>query len=190
MTDENEHSVAATLGARIKALRKQSNLTLEQLGERCGVSRAMLSSIERGEKMPTLPVVLRVASGFGISVSDLLGVQATDTQVAVVRSSEQLAYRDPETGFERFVVSPPHVRSDIEIVMHRLPPRQSTCVLPPYKTPAEKYVMVFEGTLTVYLEERVIQLGVGDSMYFELKAPYRFANEGELPCAYYLVIAR
>ncbi len=190
MTDEIENSVAATLGSRIKALRKQSGLTLEQLGERCGVSRAMISSIERGEKMPTLPVVLRIASGFGIPVSDLLGVRATDTQVAVVRSSERLAYRDPETGFERFVVSPPHVRSDIEIVMHRLPPHQTTCVLPPYKTPAEKYVMVFEGTLTVYLEEKVIQLGVGDSMHFELKAPYRFANEGDLPCAYYLVITR
>ncbi len=166
------------------------NLTLEQLGERSGVSRAMLSSIERGDKMPTLPVVLRIASGLGIPLSDLLGMPVADTQVAVVRASERLAYRDPETGFERFVVSPPHVRHDIEIVMHRLPAHQSTCVLPPYKAPAEKYVMVFEGALTVYLEDRTIELGVGDSMYFELKSSYRFANEGDQPCAYYLVITR
>lgn len=190
MTEQFEYSVATTLGTRIKTLRRQMNLTLEQISTRCAVSRAMLSSVERGDKMPTLPVVLRIASGFGLSVSDLLGVEASDTQISVLRSSERLAYRDPETGFERFVLSPPHIRNGIEIVMHRLPPRQSTCVLPPYKAPAEKCVMVFEGSLTVYLEDKVIQLEVNDSMYFELKVPYRFANESDLPCAYYLVITR
>lgn len=187
-TDED---ISAALGARIKTLRMEAKLTLEDLSHRSGVSRAMLSKVERGEKSPTLPIIVRIAAGFGRSLSELLGAQPDLADVAVIRASERLSYRDPETGFERWVLSPAHLDNGVEFVLHRIPPGRSTGVLPPYSAPTEKYIAVSEGNLTVYVDERPYVLKAGDSMYFEVKSPYRFVNnDGHLACTYYMTIVR
>lgn len=189
--DSSDEEISAALGARIKDWRMKASLTLEELSQRCGVSRAMLSKVERGEKSPTLPIVIRIASGFGRSLSELLGAELDQADVAVIRASERLSYRDPETGFERWVLSPAHLDNGVEVVLHRIPPGRSTGVLPPYAVPTEKYIAVSEGNLTVYVGERPYVLKAGDSMYFEVKSPYRFDNhDGHLPCSYYMMIVR
>lgn len=79
----------------------------------------------------------------------------------------------------------------MEVVSLRLPPSRSTCLLAPYKVPAEKYLVVQEGQLTVYFNDKPHVLQAGDSMHFEVKHPYKFANEhGRLGCAFYMVILR
>lgn len=187
----DDDAVSQALGQRIRALRLQQGLTLEQLAQRSGVSRAMLSTVERGEKSPTLPIVVRIATGLGVTMTRLLGAEPDMSDVAVIRASERLTFRDPVTGFERAVLSPTHLDNGVEFVEHRLPPGRSTGVLPPYSVPTEKYLVVVEGQLTVYVDDRPHVLRAGDSMYFEVKAPYRFANEdGRLACAYLMVIVR
>jgi transcriptional regulator with XRE-family HTH domain len=186
-----DESIVAALGDRIKALRAGAGLTLEQLATRSGVSRAMLSKVERGEKSPTLSILVRIAGGFKISLSALLGAEPDASDVAVIRAAERLAFKDPETGFERSVLSPAHLDNGVEVVLHRIPPGRSSGVLPPYAVPTEKYLVVHEGQLTVYVDDRPQVLKAGDSMYFEVKAPYRFVNDdGHVACAYYMVIVR
>jgi transcriptional regulator with XRE-family HTH domain len=187
----SDEAISAALGQRIKALRARSGLTLEQLSQQSGVSRAMLSTIERGEKSPTLPIMVRIAGGFGISLSSLLGAEPDQSSVAVIRASQRLAFRDPETGFERWVLSPAHIDNGLEFVLHRMPPGRSTGVLPAYPSPTEKYLTVTAGTLTVVVGDQPHVLNTGDAMYFEVKAPYRFVNEDtRTACTYYMVIAR
>lgn len=189
--EHSDDDVSAALGHRIKTLRAQAQLSLEDLSRKSGVSRAMLSKVERGEKSPTLPIIVRIAQGFGLSLSALLGAEPDEAEVAVIRASERLSYRDPETGFERWVLSPAHLDNGVEVVLHRLPPGRTTGVLPPYSVPTEKYIAVSEGQLTVYVNKKPHVLKAGDSMYFEVKSPYRFANDdGHLACTYYMTIVR
>ena len=56
----------------LKDLRNNSKLSQAELAERSGISQGYLSSLERGEKQPTLPVLKRLAEAFGISVSALI----------------------------------------------------------------------------------------------------------------------
>lgn len=187
----SDDSINAALAQRIRSLRADAGLTLAELAERSGVSRAMLSKVERGEKSPTLPIIVRIASGFGLSLSALLGAEPDMADVAVIRASERLSFRDPESGFERWVLSPAHLDNGVEFVLHRLPPGRSTGVLPPYSVPTEKYLAVAEGQLTVYVNSKPQVLKAGDSMYFEVKSPYRFSNDdGHLACSYYMLIVR
>ena len=58
-------------GARIAELRKQLNISQEELAERCGVHRTYIGSIERGEKSPTLNTLEKFAKGLGVSLVDL-----------------------------------------------------------------------------------------------------------------------
>lgn len=187
--DESDQAVAA-LAARIKQLRSQTNMTLEQLATRSGVSRAMLSKVERGEKSPTLGVIIRIAGGFNMSLSSFLGAQPDPSDVAVIRAAKRLSFKDPETGFERAVLSPAHLDNGVEVVLHRIPPGQTSGVLPAYSAPTEKYLVVHEGQLTAYVDGKPHVLQTGDSMYFEVKGPYSFLNEGKVSCAYYMVIVR
>lgn len=151
----------------------------------------MLSKVERGEKSPTLPVIVRIAGGLGIPLSALLGAELDLADVAVIRASERLAFRDPDTGFERWVLSPTHLDNGVEFVLHSIPPGQSTGVLPPYAVPTEKYIAVSAGQLTVYIDQERHVLEAGDSMYFEVKSPYRFVNDDtHVACVYYMTIVR
>ena len=187
----SDEAISAELGLRIKTLRTDAHLTLEDMSQRSSVSRAMLSKVERGEKSPTLPVIVRIAGGLGLPLSALLGAEPDLADVAVIRASERLAFRDPETGFERWVLSPAHLDNGVEFVLHRIPPGRSTGVLPPYAVPTEKYLAVSAGQLTVYVDNKPHVLKAGDSMYFEVKSPYRFVNDdGHVACVYYMTIVR
>lgn len=187
----SDEAISAALSLRIKTLRTERKLTLEELSQRSSVSRAMLSTVERGEKSPTLPIIVRIASGLGLSLSALLGAEQDQADVAVIRAAERLFFRDPETGFERWVLSPAHLDNDVEFVLHRIPPGRSTGLLPPYLVPTEKYIAVSEGQLTVYVNNKPHFLKAGDSMYFEVKSPYRFVNDDDrLACSYYMSIVR
>src|SRR5918998_4478443 len=88
------------LGARVKELRRRRGLTLEDLAERAGVSRAMISKVERGEKNPTLVVAAKVAEGLGVTIAELLGVKER-REVVVISREGGVTMRDPGRGVER-----------------------------------------------------------------------------------------
>ncbi|CAA9452388.1 MAG: Transcriptional regulator, Xre-family with cupin domain, partial [uncultured Rubrobacteraceae bacterium] len=66
-------------------MRRERGLTLEELAGRSGVSRAMISKLERGEKNPTLVVAAKVAEGLGITLSQLMGIEERREVVVVPR---------------------------------------------------------------------------------------------------------
>ena len=191
MTVRNDDSLAvAVIGARVRQLRKSAGLTLEQLANRSGVSRAMLSHVERNEKSPTLPVVVKIARGLDVSLSKLMGAQDDQGAVSILRRADRLTYKDPKTGFERQILSPQHQGDGVEVLLHRIPPGQSSGSLSVYSSPTHKYLVIQEGQLTVVLEDGSHLLQAGDSMCFDVTAPYRFINEGATLCSYLMVIVR
>ena len=56
------------IGPKVRALRKAKKLGLVQLGEHSGLSPGLLSKIERGQLVPTLPTLLRIALVFGVGL--------------------------------------------------------------------------------------------------------------------------
>src|SRR5215211_3816408 len=100
------------LGGRVKELRRRRRLTLEELA---GVSRAMISKLERGEKNPTLVVAAKLAEGLGVTLSQLAGMEER-REVVVVPKERRMVMRDPETGFERQLLSPTSVGRGVEFI--------------------------------------------------------------------------
>src|SRR5246127_4576847 len=76
------------IGARVRALREASALSLRELAGRSGVSAPMLSQVERGETSPTLLVAARIAAGLDLRLSQLLRLDE-DGAVTVVRRGER-----------------------------------------------------------------------------------------------------
>ena len=175
------------LGERIRGLRRERGLTLDLLAQRSGVSRAMISKLERGEKNPTLVVAAKVAEGLGVSLSQLVGVEER-REIIVVRRERRMIMRDPETGFERQLLSPGFGGGGIEIIRNVVPEGSSSGEFPSRRRGVEEYVVVESGRLRAVLGGEDYLLEEGDALYFEADIPHRFDNAGEVECAYYLVI--
>jgi transcriptional regulator with XRE-family HTH domain len=175
------------LGERVRALRRERRWTLELLAERSGVSRAMISKLERGEKTPTLVVAARVSEGLGVSLSQLVGIQERK-EIVVVPRERRMVMRDPETGFERQLLSPSFGGCGLEFIRNVVPEGSTSGEFPPHRRGVEEYVVVEKGRLRAILggEEHVLE--EGDAAYFEADVAHRFDNVGEGECSYYLVI--
>lgn len=182
-----EDASGERLGARVKELRRGLGLSLEEMAGRSGVSRAMLSKVERGEKNPTLVVAAKVAEALGVSLSRLLG-QEERREVVVVRERERLVARDPETGFERQLLSPSFAGRGVEFVRNVVPEGSTSGEFPAHRRGVEEYVVVEAGRLRAVLGGEEHLLREGDALYFEADVPHRFDNAGEGSCSYYLVI--
>jgi transcriptional regulator with XRE-family HTH domain len=181
-----ENLSAEQIGARLHELRRQRQLTLQMLAERSGVSRAMLSKIERGEKMPTVVLALRIAQALGLTMSQLLGV-VEQRAVVLLPKRQQLIYRDPESGVERQLLSPPFEGQHLEFLRYILPQGAVIGEVPAHPRGVEKYVLVEQGQLCVSVAGQEYQLDAGDMLYFEADIPHRYENKGSGRCSYYLV---
>jgi transcriptional regulator with XRE-family HTH domain len=171
----------------VRAARLAQKLSLAELETKSGVSRAMLSKVERGEKSPTLPVACRIAQGLQISMSRLLGADPKPAPITVTRSDKQMSFCDEETGFVRELLSPAIETFGFEAVRHILPKRQASGDLPPYRDGFQKFVIVENGTLCVRIAEIETVLAVGDTLCFEPNQTHVFSNPGTKKCSYLVV---
>ncbi len=184
------NDLSQIFGERVRVLRERASFTLDELSQRSGVSRAMLSKVERGEKSPTIGIATAIARALNTSLTFLTNGEEERRAVAVVKRRERHVFKDAETGFERHLLSPPIAGNSTELLYHMLPPGTSTGVLAPYPTGTEKHVVVVGGVLVVAIKEREITLETGDSLFFEADVEHAFENRSKRPCEYYLVVSR
>jgi transcriptional regulator with XRE-family HTH domain len=176
------------LGGRVRELRRGRGLTLEELAGLSGVSRAMISKLERGEKNPTLVVVAKLAEGLGVTLSKLAGIEER-REVIVVPRDRRMIIRDSETGFERQLLSPNFVGRGVEFIRNEIPEGSTSGEFPPHRRGVEEHIVVERGSLRAMLGGEEYLLREGDAVYFEADLPRRFDNAGEGECSYYLVIS-
>src|ERR1700730_15831177 len=95
------------LANRLRAERVAREWTLADLAARSGVSRAMLSKIERGEASPTASLLGRLSSAFGLTMSQLFAQLEEQPGGLVTRADRQPIWRGPGNGFIPRWPSPP-----------------------------------------------------------------------------------
>ena len=175
------------LGARLKGLRQARGLTLDQLAERSGVSRAMISRVERGESSPTAALLDRLCAGLGILLSALFREEAQGGPLA--RRSEQPVWTDPDSGYVRRSVSPPGTGSRIEIVEVEMPAGARVLLdAPRGGFRLDQQLWLLEGELSLTVGGREHRLAAGDCLAMLLDGPIAFHNPGEVPARYAVVL--
>jgi transcriptional regulator with XRE-family HTH domain len=189
-SSEPADELLSVLGLRLREVRRTQGLTLEMLAQRAQVSRAMISKIERGEKMPTVGILVRIATGLNVSLSALLGEQPQSAAIQLQRANRRSRFRDPSTGLEREAVFSPAEGDGIEVVRHVLPGLQSTGLLSPYPVPTRKLVFSPSGPLVVKIGDETFWMEPGDALRFDVTSTYSFSNPETTPVSYYLFMSR
>jgi XRE family transcriptional regulator, regulator of sulfur utilization len=172
------------LGERVQTLRIDRGLTLRELADRSDVSVSMLSSVERGEKAPTVVVLDRVAAGLDVSLASL--VAADEAARIIVRRAADQDRLDEPGGWQRTILSPVVPGVNFEWIRSTLPPGCDAGTFPAYAPGSHEFVVVQSGTLTLTIGERELSLSAGDSVYFAADAPHGYANRGQTRCIYHV----
>jgi transcriptional regulator with XRE-family HTH domain len=181
----------AVIGARVKALRESSGLSLRDLTERSGVSAPMLSQVERGETSPTLTVAARIAAGLELRLSQLLRLDE-DGAVTVVRASQRQRGGNKQRGhsFEVLTSSQPGQRA--ELSRHTLAPGGATGAAddPPMHEPGSRETALVErGSVALVCDGQRHDLATGDCVTFDADLPHHFENPTAAEASFLAVVS-
>jgi len=187
-TEQSNTPLDERLAKRIETLRRERGLTLDEVADRSGISRATISRIERGETSPTAHVLGRLCPIFDTTMSQLLlDTEANAPSLLPLRDA--MTWTDPETGFRRTSLSPPAPGYAVEVVFAELPPGAAIAYEHPLTGNPEHHIVMLSGTLAMTVEGRRHVLAPYDRLRFILSGPSAFENPGD-QLATYLVIIR
>jgi XRE family transcriptional regulator, regulator of sulfur utilization len=180
-----------TIGARVRALRESSSLSLRDLAQRSGVSAPMLSQVERGETSPTLTVAARIAAGLELRLSQLLRLDE-DGAVTIVRAGGRQRGGNPRRGhrFEVLTSGAPGQRA--ELSRHTLAPGGATGAQddPPIHEPGSRETaLVEQGAVELVCDGRRYRLEEGDCVTFDADLPHHFENQTEQATVFLAVLS-
>jgi transcriptional regulator with XRE-family HTH domain len=182
-------SVGSQLSHRIKNLRSERGWSLERLSAACGVSRSMLSQIERGLANPTLGVTLRIAEAFELSIGEFVehGPKRGST-IHVVRGSDPVhTFRSDEQVTLR-TLSPLHLEKDTEFYELTLG-EGSTLNSAPHFPRTREFLTVVQGKVRVVSSKDTSELTKGDSATYPADVAHQIENIGRGQATIFLVVS-
>lgn len=171
----------------LKRRRLERKLTLEQLAEKSGVSRAAISKIERGDSGASTSVLGKLAEALDLSISQLVGGERGEPILHIPRS-RQPVFVEKQTGFERRSLSPLYGGRGIDFVLNSLPPKAKTGPFPSHRHGVEEHLYVQKGRLKVTLDGEAHVLEAGDFLFYRGDRSHTFENLANVTCEYFIVI--
>jgi transcriptional regulator with XRE-family HTH domain len=167
--------------------RKIQQLSLDDLAQKSGVSRAALSQIEGARTNPTLAVLWKIAVGLGMPFQQLLGTQA-GTGPKILRAGDSLPLRSANGQMESRLLSPGGAPPGLEVYELRLSPRGSYQSEPHSKGTTETLV-VLTGALRMTVGDTSYELATGDTIFFNADVPHTYESRSSHPTRLLNVIA-
>lgn len=177
---------AAQLAANVRRIRAARGLTLVQLAELTGISRATLSRIERGESVPSALVLGKLAAGLAASLSQLLGRQQVRRPV-LLGPAEQPTFADPASGLVRRSLSPSFPDRALDLALNTLPAGR-TVAFPPHQPGVEEYLHVLTGELWVTVGAKSFHVRAGHTLFYAADEEHVFDNRSEAEVAFLIMI--
>jgi transcriptional regulator with XRE-family HTH domain len=166
------------VGARIRFLRRQQNMTLEQLSTRSGLTKSFVSKVERGISVPSISTAKSLAESFGLTVSQLLGEENSDNSVCLVRKGERRSFmRTGSAGgydYEMIAGAKQYKRMEPYIMY---PPTRFQDGRK-FDHLGEEFMFVIAGSIEVELAGKTYELNRGDSLYFDSHFSHRTRSLG------------
>ncbi len=178
---------ANPLADHLRALRGERGLTLQDLADSSGVSRATLSRIENGDVSPTAETLGRLAAAFSLPISRLLAPMERGFP-ALVRHGDQSVWRDPHHRYTRRILSPPSGQLTLEMIECTIEPHQRISYDRPAVANHEHHLVLLSGALALTVDGVRHELRPGDCLRYRLAGASCFET-GDLPARYVIALA-
>jgi transcriptional regulator with XRE-family HTH domain len=178
----------SSLAQRLRLEREMRGWSLADLAARSGVSKAMISKVERAEASPTAALLGRLSGAFGLTLSALLA-RAESSEARLRRAADQPVWRDPRSGYLRRTVSP-RADSPLDLVEVDLPPGAEIAFPAASYAFLHQQIWVLDGRLSFREGDLQHELAAGDCL--ELGAPTDcvFRNATAAACRYLVAVVK
>ena len=187
-----EHSTASADSAtlrlcqRIKDLRTTRRWTLEQLAATSGVSRSMISQIERQQVNPTFHVAYRIAQALGVSLSELVDDVHDETAIETIRADDPHYHFRHDRSHSLRTLYPMHLEKGVEFYELKLPP-SGALQSEPHIAGTREFLTVQKGQVRVIAGNSEAVLSAGDSARYLADLPHSIENAGRGEAIAFLV---
>lgn len=182
---------APSLGPRLQEARKQRRLTLEQLAERSGISKSMLSQIERGLANPTVATLWNIAHALGLEIGSLIGTAESEVtpaaQVETMSANYTPTIRSADGRCLLKILSPVDAASRVE--WYRLEMKCNGLLeSQPHAIGAVEHLTCLEGTIRVVSGKGEQLLSKGDTARYPGDIKHLIENTGNTEAQALLVV--
>lgn len=178
------------IGEKLRGLRLGKNMGLVELGQHTGLSPGLLSKIERSQVWPPLPTLLRIAMVFGVGLDYFF--QEERRVIGVVRRDEREQL--PQTlgdavafRFQSLDYTANERKTSAWLATFEPVTEENAST---HEHPGSEFIHLLKGRLKIVIGREVVELGRGDSIYFESHVPHWYSRIGSSPCEAVVVTAR
>lgn len=172
---------------RVKQKRLDKRMTLQELADKSGVSKGLVSQIENGRTIPSLSVMFNIIQSLEIEVSEFFqGLSLLEPTILVNRKSEYTTFEKEEAkgvNYKRIMMRN-LASSTIDFVLLDLSqdsyPKEVTI-------DAYEFIYVIKGQTEYRINDQSLLLQEGDSMFFDARLPHVPKNISDAPCQLFMV---
>ncbi len=172
------------IGSRIKTIRKENKLTISEVASRAGVSNGLISKVENGRTIPSLPVLLELIRALGVQISDFfVGVEhkIAGKFIHIPKSSQTSIEKEIDSkGFtyQRIFSKSLDTIGFEAVILTIEPGSEREKVI----TDAWEFKFIISGTVTYEIDNESVELSEGDSLYFNGNYPHVPINTSNTKC--------
>ena len=161
------------VGALVRARRKETNLTLQQLAERAGLSAAFISQVERNKVVPSIVSLANIARALNTNVTEFMEIPQGEQPIRTAGNPQYIQMDSPVTYIQ---LSANMKLQKMDAILMRIPPGH---VFPVDQRDGEDFLYVLEGELYSELGNIKKTLKAGDSMHFNSRTRHTASNLSE-----------
>lgn len=174
-----------TIGERLREIRTTRDLTLEDTAKLTGVSKPMLGQIERGQSVPTIKTLWKIATGLKVPLSSFLEDKQTD--YAVADAAQGTGIFEENGRMRAYPLFPYDPIRNVEIFYIEF---DEGCrhLSEKHNDGVEEYILVLSGTLKIGLKDQEVTIGERQAIRFRADVPHSYSNAHEGMCAVYNMI--
>jgi quercetin dioxygenase-like cupin family protein len=177
VTEENLTRIVSGIGPKLRALRKQAGLSLQQLSVKADVSAAAIHKIEQSDMVPTITTLLKVAGALGRPVAYFVDEEDVADPTVFIRDGEQPPILTSHTGIDLAGISGTYGRFYLAGARATVVPGASSGdhFL---EHPGEELIYLLAGELEFVVNQQTYRLQPGDSLHFRTVQQHSWRNPG------------
>lgn len=173
------------VGKNMQSIRKARGLSLDQVAELTGVSKAMLGQIERGDSNPTISVLWKIVNGLRISFTSL--IEEDEPKISVIEADQLEPFLEQEGNYRVYPMFPFDQRKGFEIYTVQMDPGCSH-TSEPHNEGVEEYIIVNSGLLDITINGEVYSIKAGNAIHFSADQPHSYHNDTDHVISYTTLI--
>ena len=163
------------LGDKIRSLRLKQKISIEQLSAMSGLSKGLISQIERDITGPSVASLWKISKALNVTMNYFFDEYDDFNQVVRKNERKKIMMKNGNRIYELLC---PNLKNQIEMLWIEIEPNESNSE-ELISHEGEECGVVLKGTLRILSGENVYDLNEGDSIYLDSKIPHKYVNMGD-----------